>query len=89
MAELLASIDADAAKTTTPEMRQLIEELRSTQERRLVSARQTFNAAVMHYNRLRGGLPNALIANLLDFPPARLLETDSPPRSSLPKKSFA
>jgi len=63
----------------------LMEELTST-ENRIGFARQSFNDMVTSYNNAREVFPNVLLASLLGFAPAQLLEaTASPAEREAPK----
>ncbi|MNC94197.1 LemA family protein [compost metagenome] len=68
-------------------MMQLSEELTST-ENKVSFARQAYNDAVMHYNNKREMFPGNLVAGLGDFPPAQLLQIESPEKRAVPKVSF-
>ncbi len=68
-------------------MRQLSEELAST-ENRVAFARQAFNDAVMTYNTAREVFPTVIVANMLGFSPAQLFEIESPTQRAAPKVSF-
>ena len=69
-------------------MLQLQEELTST-ENRVAFARQAFNDAVMAYNISREKFPNTIVAGMLNFAPAQLLEsTETPEERQAPKVSF-
>lgn len=68
-------------------MAQLIEELRST-ENRIAFARQAFNDAVTLYNTQREMFPGNLVANNFNFRPAELLEESTPEVKAVPKVSF-
>ena len=68
-------------------MGQLIEELRST-ENRIAFARQAFNDAVTLYNTKREVFPSNLVANTFNFREAQLLEESSPEVKQVPRVSF-
>ena len=68
-------------------MGQLMEELRST-ENRIAFARQAFNDAVTMYNTKREVFPSNLIANNFNFTPAQLLEESTPEVKQAPRVSF-
>ncbi len=69
-------------------MMQLSEELTST-ENRVSFARQAFNDAVMGYNTARESFPANIIAGMLRFDPAELLEAvEAPEQRQAPKVSF-
>ncbi len=69
-------------------MAQLIEELRST-ENRIAFARQAFNDAVTCYNTQREMFPGNLIAGSFNFTPAQLLEESTPEVKEVPRVSFS
>ncbi|MBW4463252.1 MAG: LemA family protein [Nodosilinea sp. WJT8-NPBG4] len=69
-------------------MAQLIEELRST-ENRIAFARQAFNDAVTLYNTQREMFPGNLIAGSFNFNPAQLLEESTPEVKAVPRVSFS
>ncbi|MEA5450857.1 LemA family protein [Leptolyngbya sp. CCNP1308] len=69
-------------------MAQLIEELRST-ENRIAFARQAFNDAVTLYNTQREMFPGNLIAGSFNFNPAQLLEESAPEVKEVPRVSFS
>ena len=68
-------------------MMQLSEELTST-ENKVSFARQAFNDAVMGYNNRREMFPGSVIAGMFSFPPAQLLDIESPAKREVPKVSF-
>ncbi len=68
-------------------MAQLMEELRST-ENRIAFARQAFNDAVTLYNTRREVFPNNLVAGSFNFGPAQLLEDTTPEMKVAPQVSF-
>lgn len=69
-------------------MARLQEELTST-ENRVAFARQAFNDLVTEYNIRRERFPTIIIAGMLNFGPARLLESiESPEERKAPKVSF-
>ncbi|MGG6237913.1 LemA family protein [Nodosilinea sp. AN01ver1] len=69
-------------------MAQLIEELRST-ENRIAFARQAFNDAVTLYNTQREMFPGNLVAGSFNFNPAQLLEESAPEVKVVPRVSFS
>jgi LemA protein len=69
-------------------MAQLIEELRST-ENRIAFARQAFNDAVTLYNTQREMFPGNLLASSFNFTPAQLLEESAPEVKAVPRVSFS
>lgn len=68
-------------------MGQLMEELRST-ENRIAFARQAFNDAVTVYNLKREVFPSNLVVGALGFQPAELWEESSPEVKEVPSVSF-
>ena len=66
---------------------ELMEEL-STTENRISFARQAFNDAVMNYNTYREQFPNNIVAGMISFQPAELLEIDSPEARKAVKVQF-
>lgn len=68
-------------------MSQLMEELRST-ENRIAFARQAFNDAVTLYNTQREVFPSNLIAGNFNFQSAELLEESAPEVKATPRISF-
>lgn len=69
-------------------MAQLIEELRST-ENRIAFARQAFNDSVTLYNTQREMFPGNLIAGSFNFNSAQLLEESAPEVKAVPRVSFS
>ena len=67
-------------------MLSLQEELTST-ENKIGFARQAFNDSVMAYNNRRQVFPAVLVANMLGFTPAELLQAEEAAREA-PKVSF-
>lgn len=68
-------------------MLQLQEELTST-ENRVAFARQAYNDAVTSFNNQRDVFPTNIVANMAGFPPAELLQIESPQERTAPKVSF-
>ena len=68
-------------------MGQLMEELRST-ENRIAFARQAFNDAVTLYNTKREVFPSNIVSNTFNFREAQLLEESSPEVKQVPRVSF-
>lgn len=68
-------------------MGQLMEELRST-ENRIAFARQAFNDAVTLYNTKREVFPSNFVAGGFNFREAQLLEESSPEVKEVPRVSF-
>lgn len=69
-------------------MAQLMEELRST-ENRIAFSRQAFNDAVTLYNTKREVFPSNLIANNFSFRSAQLLEESPAEVKAVPRVSFS
>jgi len=69
-------------------MRQLTEELTST-ENRVAFARQAYNDAVLAYNNRREQFPASFVAGRLGFAPAELFEIAQPAEREAPKVSFS
>ncbi len=68
-------------------MRQLSEELRTT-ENRVSFARQAYNDAVMTYNTTRETFPNVLLSGPMGFGPAALFEVSSEAEREAVKVAF-
>jgi LemA protein len=68
-------------------MLQIQEELTST-ENRVAFARQAYNDAVTAFNNQRDVFPSVIVANMAGFPPAEILQVDSPEERQAPKVSF-
>ena len=68
-------------------MRQLSEELTST-ENRVAFARQAYNDAVMVYNTKREVFPSVRVAGMFGFGAAELFEIENPVEKAAPKVSF-
>ena len=68
-------------------MRQLSEELTST-ENRVAFARQAYNDAVMVYNTKREVFPSVIFAGMFGFGAAELFEIENPVEKAAPKVSF-
>ncbi|MBD2258574.1 LemA family protein [Pseudanabaena sp. FACHB-2040] len=69
-------------------MAQLMEELRST-ENRIAFARQAFNDSVTLYNTKREVFPSNLVASSFNFRSAQLLEESPPEVKAVPRVSFS
>lgn len=87
LGRLFALAEAYPDLKANQNMMQLSEELTST-ENKVAFARQAYNDAVMNYNTTREVFPNSVIANSFNFPPAQLLEIESPQKREVPKVSF-
>lgn len=68
-------------------MGQLMEELRST-ENRVAFARQAYNDAVMAYNTRREVFPSSIVAGAFNFQEAELFEIEEPAEREAPRVSF-
>ncbi len=87
LGRLLAIAEAYPDLKASDNMRQLQEELTST-ENRVAFARQAFNDSVMSYNNARENFPNVLIANTFSFQAAQFLEIESVEKRAVPEVSF-
>jgi len=88
LSRLLVVVEAYPNLKADANMRQLSEELTST-ENRVAFARQAYNDAVLAYNTAREVFPTVIVANLFGFAPAQLFEIESPEQRSAPKVSFS
>ncbi|GBU09346.1 hypothetical protein AwWohl_04840 [Gammaproteobacteria bacterium] len=73
LSRLMVTVEAYPELKADANMRQLSEEIAST-ENRVGFARQAFNDEVMFYNNNREMFPNNLIAGIFSFTEAKLLE---------------
>lgn len=87
LGRLFALVESYPELKADANMRQLSEELTST-ENRIAFARQSFNDAVMFYNTAREVFPSSVVAGTFNFAPAQLLELDAPAERVAPKVSF-
>jgi len=87
LGKLFALVEAYPDLKANQNMMQLSEELTST-ENKISFARQAFNDEVMFYNTAREVFPNIIIAGMLGFTQAKLLEIESPEERKAPKVSF-
>jgi len=87
LGRLFAVVEAYPNLKADQNMRQLSEELTST-ENRVAFARQAFNDAVMSYNTAREVFPTVIVANMFGFAPAQLFEIENPAERAAPKVSF-
>ena len=87
LGKLFALAEAYPDLKANKNMMQLSEELTTT-ENKVAFARQAFNDSVMTYNNRREVFPNSVIAGMFAFPPAQLLEIESPQKREVPKVSF-
>ncbi|MDJ1184256.1 LemA family protein [Roseofilum casamattae] len=81
LAEAYPDLKADS------NMSQLMEELRST-ENKIAFARQAFNDGVTLYNTKREVFPSNIIAGLFNFPAAQLFQETDPDVKQAPTISF-
>jgi len=89
MGRLLALAEAYPDLKASENMKQLTEELTST-ENKVSFARQAFNDAVTHYNTYRQSFPTVLLAGMFGHSQdASLLEFDSAVIAEAPKVSFS
>ncbi len=87
LGRLFAVVEAYPNLKADQNMRQLSEELTST-ENRVAFARQAFNDAVMTYNTAREVFPTVIVANMFGFQPAQMFEIENPAQRAAPKVSF-
>lgn len=88
LGRLFAVMEAYPNLKADQNMRQLSEELTST-ENRVAFARQAYNDAVMTYNTAREVFPTVIVANMFGFSPAQLFEIENPAQRAAPKVSFS
>ena len=89
MGRLLALAEAYPDLKASENMKQLTEELTST-ENKVSFARQAFNDAVTHYNTYRQSFPAVIFAGMFGHAQdASLLEFDSAAIAEAPKVSFS
>jgi LemA protein len=89
MGRLLALAEAYPDLKASENMKQLTEELTST-ENKVSFARQAFNDAVTHYNTYRQSFPAVIFAGMFGHTQdASLLEFDSAAIAEAPKVSFS
>jgi len=89
MGRLLALAEAYPDLKASENMKQLTEELTST-ENKVSFARQAFNDAVTHYNTYRQSFPTLIFAGMFGHTQdASLLEFDSAVIAEAPKVSFS
>jgi LemA protein len=88
LGRLFALAEAYPDLKANQNMLALQEELSST-ENKVAFSRQAFNDAVMEYNTRRESFPDVVLASLLGFAPAELLQaTESAEERGAPKVSF-
>jgi len=85
---LFAVVEAYPDLKADQNMRQLTEELTST-ENKIAFARQHYNDSVMGYNTQREIFPSVVIAGMFNFGPAVLFEIDDAAQREAPKVSFS
>jgi LemA protein len=87
LTRFFALVEAYPDLKASENMRQLQEELAST-ENRIAFARQAFNDAVMHYNTARATVPTNLVANAFRFGEAELFQIEEEAEREAPRVSF-
>lgn len=88
MSRLAVVVEAYPDLKADKNMRQLTEELTST-ENKVAFARQHYNDTVMTYNTKREIFPSVIIANMFNFGPAVLFEITDTQEREAPKVSFS
>ncbi|MFW5925113.1 MAG: LemA family protein [Myxococcota bacterium] len=88
MGRLFAVMESYPDLKADQNMRQLTEELTST-ENKIAFARQSYNDNVMAYNTKRESFPTNLIAGMFNFGPAELFEIEAKEEREAPKVSFS
>src|SRR5579871_6517811 len=88
LGRLMAVAEAYPDLKANQNMMQLSEELTST-ENKVAFARQAYNDSVMSYNNAREVFPSSIVANMLGFQRAQVLETPKPEGREAPKVSFS
>ena len=78
LGRLLATVEAFPQLKASANVLALQEELAST-ENRIAFARQHFNDSVLEYNNKRDQFPTNLMASVVRFPPAEMLEAIEAP----------
>ncbi len=87
LGRLLAVAEAYPDLKANAQMRQLVEEITST-ENRIAFARQAYNDAVMEYNTARETFPNNIVSPMLGFASAELFAVAGEAEKAAPKVSF-
>jgi len=87
MSRLMAVAEAYPDLKANQNMLALQEEMTST-ENKIAFARQAFNDAVMRYNVGREQFPAVLLAGVLGFTPAQLLEVEDKAQREAPQVKF-
>jgi LemA protein len=88
MGRLFALSEAYPELRSNENMKQLQEELAST-ENKVAFARQAYNDAVMHYNNRRETFPSSIVAGAFKFPPATMFEVEGDAVAEPVKVDFA
>ena len=88
MGQLLAVMENYPDLKANENMKQVSEELTST-ENRVAFARQAYNDAVMLYNTERESFPMNLVAVGFQFKEGQLLEVNEPQKRQAPQVAFA
>ena len=88
MGRLFALSEAYPDLRSNENMKQLQEELAST-ENKVAFARQAYNDAVMHYNNRRETFPSSVVAGAFKFPPATMFEVEGDAVAEPVKVDFA
>ena len=89
LAKLMAVVEAYPDLKANQTIRELMEELTST-ENKIGFARQAYNDAVMIYNTKREQFPENVISSTFNFEAAALLESvEKPEERAAPKVSFS
>ncbi|MFW6067880.1 MAG: LemA family protein [Myxococcota bacterium] len=88
MGRLFAVMESYPDLKADQNMRQLTEELTST-ENKIAFARQAYNDSVMTYNTKRESFPTNIVAGVFNFMPAELFEITSEEEREAPKVSFS
>jgi LemA protein len=88
MGRLFALSEAYPELRSNENMKQLQEELAST-ENKVAFARQAYNDAVMHYNNRRETFPSSVVAGAFKFPPATMFEVEGDGVAEPVKVDFA
>jgi LemA protein len=87
LGRLMAVVEAYPDLKADQNMRQVMDELTST-ENKIAFARQAFNDAAMQYNIDREKFPNNFVSQAFQFAPAQLWEIETPAERIAPKVSF-
>jgi LemA protein len=87
MSRLMVVAEAYPDLKANQNMMQLTEELTST-ENRIAFARQAYNDSGMAYNNKREVFPSNILAGMVQFAAAALLQITEPAKREAPKVSF-